>query len=123
MKNQPLHGGKAQYFKALDATKATGCGFQTMVTNHCGDARGRKGVHICWEAHSLAFIQDGNQKKKKKAEFNRHRLPDACGTEKKKDICCSADPSSAQLNDLDLREAASLTSRGTNLERTEEAAS
>lgn len=118
MKNQPLHGGEAQYFKALDATKATGCGFQTMVTNHCGDARGRKGVHIRWKAHSLAFIQDGN--KKKTAEFYRHRLPEACGTEKKK-ICCSADPSSAQLNDLDLREAAS--SRGTNLELTEEAAS
>lgn len=65
MKNQPLHGGEAQYFKALDATKATGCGFQTMVTNHRGDARGRKGVHICWKAHSLAFIQDGNKQKKK----------------------------------------------------------
>lgn len=82
MKNQPLHGGEAQHFRALDATKATGCGFQTMVTNHCGDARGRKGVHVCWKAHSLVFIQDGN-KQKKKAEFYRHRLPEACGTEKK----------------------------------------
>ncbi len=43
MKNQPLQGGEAQFSGALDATKATGCGFQIMVTDHCGGAGGKRG--------------------------------------------------------------------------------
>lgn len=46
MKNQPLQGGEANFFKALDATKATGCGFQIMVTDHCRDAGGWKGSNL-----------------------------------------------------------------------------
>lgn len=50
MKNQPLWGGEASFFEGLDATKATGCGFQIMVTDHCRDAGGERGSNLLWGA-------------------------------------------------------------------------
>lgn len=48
MKNQPLRGGEASLFEGLDATKATGCGFQITVTDHCRDAGGERGSNLLW---------------------------------------------------------------------------
>lgn len=106
MKNQPLWGGEASFFEGLDATKATGCGFQIMVTDHCRDAGGERGSNLLWGAQ---FSCGGGG-----WVILRHCLPAPCGTE---NICCSAKLSSSQLNGLDFRDIRALPSSDTNVEQ------
>lgn len=66
MKNRPLQGGEASLSKALDATKATGCGFLDY-----GDGS----LQRCWRLEGLNLLGRHTvrllSERKQKAELYR----------------------------------------------------